>query len=320
MINNLRDLIIYPKLYINMKKRIPLYYLKQPKKSRRRQRRKKGGSLLYKNFCRNNLDKQNSPHLWLNPLKLLDNDQEVDSNIIKTLMKNKKFVIKIQPYRLRKKHIDNEIKWYKKLNEVDNGNFIKYICSFTCNNDEDLIKKSNKVELFCTSKNKKDYSRVVIIEYINGITLEKYQVDNLDKFYSIFSQLILSYIEAFFNYGFIYNDYRGDNIMIRKTNKKIKIYKILGKYYKIKTYGIEPIFFNFGITSLANSTLEEKLLSRNFKHELESIMSGLNISNNIINKSSQIFDDVSSIDSRITKERYAIEILKKLLKHYPVKN
>ena len=299
-------------------KNIPLYHLKQKRKKKRRKKRKTGGSILYRNFCRSKIDKKESPNLWLEPQEILDFDKAVDSNIIKILMKTKKFVLKIEPYKLRKHHINNQIKWYKQLNEIDNGNFIKYICSFTCNNDHELIKNSNKPELFCTSKTKRNYSRAVIIEYINGKDLDDFKINNIDLFYSIYGQLALSYIEAYFKYGFIYNDYATDNILVRKTKKSSKIYKILGKYYKIKTRGYEPVFFDFGITSM---DINKHRLNRAFKQELETIITGVSNTNKTIeNKVRKIYKDIDQIQrSHISNRDYAKKILEILVKHYPIK-
>lgn len=297
-------------------KKIPLYYLKQKKKKKRRPKRKTGGSILYKNFCKSNIKNKNQPDLWLHPQKLLDEKDDVDSNIIETIMNKKKFVIKIQPYDKRKFHINNEIKWYRKLNEINNGNFIKYICNFTCNNDNKLIKQSKKTNLFCSSKDKHHFSKVVIIEYINGKDLNDFKIDNLRLFYSIHGQLALAYIDAYFKYGFIYNDYVNDNILVRKTTKKEKIYNILGIYYKIKTQGYEPVFFDFGITNMSPNVF---MLERQLRYELLMILTGSSTKPEIVRKVTNINDEINSIYS-LNIEEYVKKILKILVKHYPIKN
>ena len=206
----------------------------------------------YASFCNTNKKKQ-SVEKWLIPQKII-NIKKDDSKIINGLMNKENFVIKIQTYdNITKSIIENEVKWNKRLNNLNNNNFIKYFCDFTC---KDNIKKYNKnvaIKKICKKNNKNDkLLHFNIIELVkDGVNLKDFltKVDSHSHFKSVLNQLILSYIQAYEKFNFLHGDMNYGNIIIRSTNNKTKEYKIRNKTYLINTHGIEPVYLDFGNSS-----------------------------------------------------------------------
>lgn len=232
-----------------------------------------------------NDNKKNLPtHIWLMGKSPI-NVKKPKVKIIKSLLKNQEFVVKIEKigeFRNPKlKTIKNEVEWSKKMS--GRTNFIKFVCNFLCNDKIEKYDANFNNKPFCDGD---EEISIMIIEYIDGNTIIDSNNNllsklNSEQLKSFIKRLYYCIIQAFFDLDFLHSDLNGVNIMIRKTNEELQRYKIKNKIYEIETSGYEPVIIDFGRSNKGfknvNNLLDEiKLIDSSLREGLE-ISKNLNL-------------------------------------------
>jgi len=141
--------------------------------------------------------------------------------------------------------VENEITALNKLSEFENS--VKKICDFSCLDDKTRWKHMiNSPIKFCN--NKKDNLHFIALEYIENGDIEQFFSNNPSKemICSLFLQIELAIITLALDYRISHGDLNSGNILISSTEKSRIHYKILGKEYRITSYGILPKLIDYG--------------------------------------------------------------------------
>jgi serine/threonine protein kinase len=141
--------------------------------------------------------------------------------------------------------VEKEITALNKLSEFENS--VKKICDFSCLDDKARWKHMIRSPIkFCN--NKKDKLHIIILEYIENGDLELFFSKNPSKkvLCSLFLQIELTIIRLALDYRISHGDLHSGNILIHSTEKSRIHYKVLGKEYRITSYGILPKLIDFG--------------------------------------------------------------------------
>lgn len=178
------------------------------------------------------------------------------------LQNNKEYVIKLGINNT----IEKEYNIGKYLSEIPG--FIKYICIHKC---QDKLERYNKTLTKICPKNVNStfYNvYILVMPYIktnsiinfNWKTEEKNELDEnkINLFKSVILQIILSIYSAFEYKKFIHNDLHLDNVLMRKTNKKIINYNIDGKDINILSYGFQICIMDFEMSFINVETTNKE--------------------------------------------------------------
>ena len=105
-------------------------------------------------------------------------------------------------------------------------NFIKYYCTFSCNENTDRFEELDpeKHEHLCSKKGTK--TGFIIMPYypLGSVKNYKWTTANFHVLKNIICQVIIAISSAFIKNGFVHGDLHMDNILLRKTKKKALYY------------------------------------------------------------------------------------------------
>jgi thiamine kinase-like enzyme len=153
------------------------------------------------------------------------------------LEKKKDIVVKIG----NSDSIKKEYEIGRQLKEIHG--FVKYICQFSCNNEN--IKNIDIHKSLCSTYG--DKTKILLMPYYSLGSLENYKWDK-NNFYilkSLLKQLFLSFITAYEKYGFLHNDTHPGNFLIKNTIYNTVTYEMDNKQYNINTEGFQIVIMDF---------------------------------------------------------------------------
>lgn len=217
-----------------------------------------------------NENKKYFGHLKSTPLKK-NNDDDDDDEIkgfpfkikLKGSTKIKNLSVKIIP--IENKYTTNEHPCFieniilKELTDnVINKNLsphiVFYFGSTKVNNKSSCLLEMN-LPNFYNNKKIKNYSNMLISEYIDGLSLEEWVYKQTKKnieispttWLSMIFQLLYTIFIFQHKYKLLHNDFHYGNILIDDNIKKegYFIYKIFGKTYYLKNFGVIPKLWDF---------------------------------------------------------------------------
>lgn len=181
--------------------------------------------------------------------KTLKSANEVDPEdfvhvILSKVAKNKKVVVKI--HEAKSPFASNEIMAMTALKGYRNT--VKYVCDFTCQDNVDRWQKNVvSPQTFCIANGVANF-HFIVMEYIHngdlGDFFKTQQDTNILK--SFFVQSALVIIELGSIYKIAHGDLNSGNILVAKTNKSSLTYNLFGTRTKVATFGVIPIFLDFG--------------------------------------------------------------------------
>ena len=146
----------------------------------------------------------------------------VIQNIVNTdsIRENKHIVVRIRNKNLANEHIpESEFAISERLKNI-NG-FIRIICAFTNNVDDDVNK------------------RIIVMPYIHGGSLMEICLsdETIPVLKSLIIQATLALTEAFLKYGFVHLKLHWCNVLYEKTTDSEVIYEIGADKITVPTYG-----------------------------------------------------------------------------------
>jgi serine/threonine protein kinase len=151
--------------------------------------------------------------------------------------------------------LDTELEVLKRLRGTHfQRNLARYICDFSCLDDErrwnDSIERNRRLCI----ENGHDELHFVVMEYIpSGDVMEFVKTANLKQVKSFLTQLVLTYADLMMNFTLLHNDVHSGNILVRKTIRKTASYHLAGKLYRVKTEGVMPVLVDFGLSKLPDA-------------------------------------------------------------------
>lgn len=153
---------------------------------------------------------------------------------------------------------DNEIKCLKTLSRFKYA--VQYLCDFECYDDKSRwMNKLKKKTKFCVHS--KDKLRFIVMEYIEGGDLYAY-LESKDKpqkeLFSFLMQIALVICILATKYHIYHGDLNTGNILIERTAENTIDYRLLGKKYRVETYGVYPKFIDFGRSGFYDERFEDK--------------------------------------------------------------
>jgi serine/threonine protein kinase len=179
------------------------------------------------------IDEDGTTKGWLKVIKTLNITRETDkSRILISILNEKEQVI-------AKIGGEDLLKEYKIAQKVKNERgFIKFICTFRCDDDFLEHPKSGK-DYLCEGQGSK--MNVIIMPFYTLGNLGDYNwnSDNRHIFISCVKQAIHYLFRLFLKYGIIHNDFHPRNILLEKSDRN------KFQYLGIQLYGIEVILMDF---------------------------------------------------------------------------
>lgn len=149
---------------------------------------------------------------------------------------------------VRNYFVTNELQLLQHLKDCTN--VVQYICHFTCQDDIHRWMKHLNMSSERTPclENGKDALTFIVMEYIQDGDLEAFlRQQRHAKYTMAFFKLVALVIMEL---GDVYKVYHGDlnsgNILMKKTTKQYKTFKIDGKTYRAETNGYVPVLIDFG--------------------------------------------------------------------------
>lgn len=174
---------------------------------------------------------------WLSVNRYLG---EKDFNIlIGSLKTYKDVVIKFgNPKKIR-----NEYNFGETAYRLQVSNFMKYLCTFTCNESVSNIQEQDfKTNPFLCHGHGADLGLLVMPYYEKGSLMNYHWTDdNFNVFKNIMKQLVLSLLYAYEQFSFVHGDLHLDNILIRKTKKEQLQYGS----HTLETMGLYAVIMDF---------------------------------------------------------------------------
>jgi hypothetical protein len=190
-------------------------------------------SIKFKLPCDDALKETGTTNGWLAIKKLLVDDRY---NVLLGTLKNyKEVVVKFgSPNAIIKEYELSKIAHNHRI-----PNFIKFLCLFTCNDDEEAIKHQNFI---CNGPG--NVLGIIVMPYYPEGNLDNYHWNrsNLSVLKNVLVQAVWSLLYAYEQFNFLHGDMHIGNILLRKTKKTSLQYgehslNILGLYTIIMDFG-----------------------------------------------------------------------------------
>jgi hypothetical protein len=200
------------------------------------------------------------------------------NNIIEEISySNKKFVAKISKLS---ENIDKEFSIYNILIDNNVYGFLNYNSFFICNDFFTKIIKENTINIY--KKNKKDMSKILVMEYIEdgSFGLYNWSSDDIEIIKSCVKQLICSLVDAYIKTGFVHYGLYNNNYLLKRTRKTELKYNINGKEIIIPLYGLETAIMDLENCKI-NQNIYEFIYSLN---KLIYSIDDISIKNDILGK------------------------------------
>ena len=166
-------------------------------------------------------------------------------HVIKSVLDNYNKPIVVKIHDSVSYFVDKEIAALHKLSEFEHS--VKKICDFSCMDDKARWKYMiNSPIKFCN--NKKDKLHFIALEYIENGDIDLFFSKNPSKetICSLFLQIEFAIMTLALDYKISHGDLHSGNILISSTEKSRIHYRVLGKEYRITSYGILPKLIDYG--------------------------------------------------------------------------
>jgi hypothetical protein len=209
------------------------------KKSNTRKYKFIGGVETEKYFiqCKNTEDISK----WLINTNPLDINQE--RAIIEALLQDERFIsnLKVIVKISESSTIEKEYNIANILKIIPG--FILFICKMSCKDNIDRYKSKIQNTTICSNNENDNSHNLLIMPYISGGSMRAYNwINNDNKLISCLSQLIISLMLAFEQFGFLHSDIHLDNVLLRETQKETIKYN---DNYNIKTERLQICIMDF---------------------------------------------------------------------------
>jgi serine/threonine protein kinase len=157
---------------------------------------------------------------------------------------NKQYACVVKVHHSRNLFIVRELEIMMHMH--DNINIVQYVCHFSCKDDRAKLMKPNDPYIPCKSGN--DDLTFIIMEYVQGGDVGTFikQCTDRNIILSMYVQVALSLIEMDTKYKVYHGDLNSGNILIKKAKNGKRSFDVDGKTYKVSTYGVRPVFIDFG--------------------------------------------------------------------------
>jgi len=204
-------------------------------------------------------------------------------HVLESFMKKGNYPVIVKIHHKRSPFINNELRAYEHLRDFQNC--VKKICDFSCLDDKERWKSPIKKPVeFCN--NKTDELHFIVLEYIENGNIEnrikKMKIfsegfaepqasganQNLDslsripvgnpttnELASLILQIELMILELGCNYHMLHGDLHSGNILISDIENRRIHYTIDKREYRISSYGIIPLFIDFGRSKISKEAI-----------------------------------------------------------------
>ena len=166
-------------------------------------------------------------------------------HVIKSVLDNYNKPIVVKIHDSVSYFVDKEITALHKLSDFEHS--VKKICDFSCLDDKARWKYMiNSPIKFCNHK--KDKLHFIVLEYIENGDIDLFFSKNPPKetICSLFLQIEFAIMILALDYKMSHGDLHSGNILISSTEKSRIHYRVLGKEYRITSYGILPKLIDYG--------------------------------------------------------------------------
>ena len=189
-------------------------------------------ALISNNFKNINIDTLIRNKNDISVLTGIINNQEIMKN-------NKHIVVKIGN---ENKTIETEFTIGNILENAKIPGFISFMCIFSCFDNTHEI-GNTPTEICIAPHTEKNRKQILLMPYIpeKSIKQNKWNETNFNVLQSVIQQVVISILIAYDKVGFLHNDLHLDNILLKKTKKKVISYD----YYDIHTNGYKIVIMDF---------------------------------------------------------------------------
>ncbi len=166
--------------------------------------------------CQDALNESHTTEEWLTIEGLLAGNE---FNVLKASFKNlKDVVVKFGRTEL----MLNEYNICHLAHEHKIPNFIKYLCIFSCNDDETKIKRQDFATRKYICNGPGETLGMIIMPFYSMGSLEKYRwnKNNFQVLQNVLQQICWSLLYAYEQFGFVHGDMHVGNVLLRSTKKQ----------------------------------------------------------------------------------------------------
>ena len=181
-------------------------------------------------------------------------DSETNVHVLESFMKKDNYPVIVKIHHKRSPFINNELRAYEHLRDFQNC--VKKICDFSCLDDKERWKSPIKRPVeFCN--NKTDELHFIVLEYIENGNIENRikKMKTFSELASLILQIELMILELGCNYHMLHGDLHSGNILISDIENRRIHYTIDKREYRISSYGIIPLFIDFGRSKISKEAI-----------------------------------------------------------------
>ena len=175
-------------------------------------------------------------------------------HVLESFMKKDNYPVIVKIHHKRTPFINNELRAYEHLRDFQNC--VKKICDFSCLDDKERWKSPIKRPVeFCN--NKTDELHFIVLEYIENGNIENRikKMKTFSELASLILQIELMILELGCNYHMLHGDLHSGNILISDIENRRIHYTIDKREYRISSYGIIPLFIDFGRSKISKEAI-----------------------------------------------------------------
>jgi len=182
---------------------------------------------------------------WLTLTELFDHTSETFRVYRGLLEKRRKIVAKIG----RPDAMMNEIRVAERLRLLKLPTFMTFLCTFDCLDSFKAL--SDKTRSLC--KTSGDTIQVVLMDYIDGFSLEKYpwSRQTFPLLINVLKHLVSSLLVASANVGFVHRDLHLGNVLLKRTSRMSIHYED----YELDLNGILPVIMDYDRSTIDGNPL-----------------------------------------------------------------